>query len=146
GDREPVAHVDGAGVLARAHHDVRPLGRQQLEQLARVLVAAVLRPHQREDGKLEPVRLASELLADELVLGVGETELAVRSGGRHLGHAKLGFSEAEAKSLPPSPEEQSGLTACSGCGMRPTTFPASFATPAMSFNEPFGFWPVAYLK
>ena len=34
--------------------------------------------------------------------------------------------------------------ACSGCGISPTTFPASLRTPAMSPTEPFGL-PPAYL-
>jgi hypothetical protein len=39
-----------------------------------VLVAAVLRPEQREDRELEVVRLAREQLTDSVVLGVGKTE------------------------------------------------------------------------
>ena len=41
-DREPAADVDGAGVLARSHQHVRALGGQAAQQLARVLVGAVL--------------------------------------------------------------------------------------------------------
>jgi hypothetical protein len=39
-----------------------------------VLVAAVLRPEQREDRELEVVRRAREQRADALELRVGETE------------------------------------------------------------------------
>jgi hypothetical protein len=39
-----------------------------------VLVAAVLRPEEREDGKLEVVRLALEQLADMVELLVPEAE------------------------------------------------------------------------
>ena len=53
GDRQAVAHRDRAGVLARAHQQVRALGGQAAEQLLRVLVGAVLGPHQREHGQLE---------------------------------------------------------------------------------------------
>jgi hypothetical protein len=42
-----------------------------------VLVAAVLGPEQREDRKLEVVRLALEELTDPAVLGVGEAERAM---------------------------------------------------------------------
>jgi hypothetical protein len=42
-----------------------------------MLVAAVLRPEQREDGKLEVVRVASEQLPDSGQLPVGEPEGAV---------------------------------------------------------------------
>jgi hypothetical protein len=39
-----------------------------------MLVAAVLRPEQREDGELEVVRLPLEQLPDTVELPVGETE------------------------------------------------------------------------
>jgi hypothetical protein len=42
-----------------------------------VLVAAVLRPEQREDGELEVVRLAAEPLVDSVQLTVGQPEGAV---------------------------------------------------------------------
>jgi hypothetical protein len=42
-----------------------------------VLVAAMLRPEQREDGELEVVRLALEQVADTGVLGVGQAERPV---------------------------------------------------------------------
>ena len=42
-----------------------------------MLVAAVLRPEEREDGELEVVRLALQQLEDTVVLPVGEAELAV---------------------------------------------------------------------
>jgi hypothetical protein len=42
-----------------------------------MLVAAVLRPEQREDGELEMVRLAREQLADPRVLGIGQAERPV---------------------------------------------------------------------
>jgi hypothetical protein len=42
-----------------------------------VLVAAVLRPEQREDGELEVIRAAADQLLDSVVLPVGEPEGAV---------------------------------------------------------------------
>ena len=51
-----VADVDRARVLARAHHDPRALGREPAQELARVLVGAVLGPEQREHRKLDVVR------------------------------------------------------------------------------------------
>jgi hypothetical protein len=42
-----------------------------------VLVAAVLRPEQREDRELEVVRIPSEELLDTVELPVGQTEGAV---------------------------------------------------------------------
>ena len=65
---QAVADVDGAGVLAGALHDARPGGRQRLQMHARALVAAVLRPHHREQPELQQVRLAAEQLLDALVL------------------------------------------------------------------------------
>ena len=41
-------------------------------------------------------------------------------------------STSEARSSAPSPEPSSGSTACSGCGISPSTFPASLQTPATS--------------
>jgi hypothetical protein len=43
-----------------------------------MLVAAVLRPEQREDRELEMIRLALEQLDDACVLGVGEAERLVQ--------------------------------------------------------------------
>jgi hypothetical protein len=42
-----------------------------------VLVAAVLRPEQREDGQFEVVRVAVDQLADTVELPVGETECSM---------------------------------------------------------------------
>ena len=46
-----------------------------------MLVGAVLGPQQAEHRQLDVVRLATELLDDQLELGVGEAELAVPGGG-----------------------------------------------------------------
>jgi hypothetical protein len=43
-----------------------------------MLVPAVLRPQQREDGELEVVGLALEQLDDARVLGIGEAERLVQ--------------------------------------------------------------------
>ena len=80
GDRVAVADVDRAGVLARPHHHPLALGRQPPQQLARVLVGAVLGPEQAEHRQLDVVRLAAELLDDQLELGVGQPQLAVLGG------------------------------------------------------------------
>src|SRR6185312_11682781 len=106
---------------ARAHDETRTLGRQRPQQQPRMLVAAVLGPHQREDGELDLVRLALQLLDDQVVLVVGEAEVAM------LAHA--GTRAADSNSFKPSAEPVSTSTACSGCGIRPTTFPALFETP-----------------
>ncbi len=72
--RQPAAHVDRAGVLARAHEHVAALGRQRAQELLGVLVGAVLAPQQREHRELDLVRGAAELLADQVVLGAGQPE------------------------------------------------------------------------
>ena len=86
GDRPAVADRDRAGVLARAHQHARALGRQPAQELARMLVGAVLGPQQAEHRQLDVVRLAAELLDDQLELGVGESELAVL--GKRCGRAR----------------------------------------------------------
>ena len=64
---QAVADVDRAGVLAGALQHLRPVGRQRLQMHARALVAAVLRPHHREDAELGQVRLAAQKRDDALV-------------------------------------------------------------------------------
>ena len=74
GDRLALAEVDHAGVLAGALQHALALGGEPLQQRRGVLVAAVLRPEQREDGELEVVRVAAEQLPDSVELPVGQTE------------------------------------------------------------------------
>ena len=74
GDREPVAEVEDARVLARPLEHALALARQPLQEQRGVLVAAVLRPEQREDGELEVVRVPSEQRLDAIVLLVREAE------------------------------------------------------------------------
>jgi hypothetical protein len=77
GDRFAFTEVDNARVLARALEDARRLRREAPQEKRRVLVAAVLRPEEREDGKLEVVRLALEQLLDTVEFPVGQSEGAV---------------------------------------------------------------------
>ena len=77
GDGEPVTEVEHAGVLTGALQHPRAARRQALQEQRRVLVAAVLRPEQREHGQLEMVRLPLQQLLDADVLPVREAELAV---------------------------------------------------------------------
>jgi hypothetical protein len=73
-----VAEVDDARVLSGPLEDTRRVGREALEEQRRVLVAAVLRPEEREDGELKVVRLALHQLLDAVELTVGEAEGAVK--------------------------------------------------------------------
>jgi hypothetical protein len=50
GDRVALADIHHAGVLARPLEHALARGGKSLQQKNRVLVAAVLRPQQREDG------------------------------------------------------------------------------------------------
>ena len=77
GDGLALAEVDHACVLAGALQDPFALGGQPLQEEGRVLVAAVLRPEQREDGELEVVRVAPEQLADAVELLVGQPQRTV---------------------------------------------------------------------
>ena len=70
-----VADVDDAGVLAGALQDARPAGGEAAEDGPRVLVAAVLAPHERVDGELDVRGLAVLDALDVLVLVLGEAEL-----------------------------------------------------------------------
>ena len=78
GDREPVADVDDARVLAGALQHRGPLRRQALEKQGRVLVAAMLRPEQAEDRELEVVGRAVEQSADTVELPVRQAERAMK--------------------------------------------------------------------
>src|SRR5665647_3597295 len=69
------ADVDDAGVLAGALQDARRAGGEAAEHGPRVLVAAVLAPHERVDGELDVRRLAALDRADVRVLVLGEAEL-----------------------------------------------------------------------
>jgi hypothetical protein len=71
------AQVDDACVFARPLEDARRVGREAPQERRRMLVGAVLRPQEREDGELEVVRLAAEQFADSVELPVREAERAV---------------------------------------------------------------------
>ena len=73
-DRQAVAHVDRAGVLAGSHQHALALGGQLAQQLLGVLVGAVLGPQQREHRQLDRVRLAPQQVDDAPRLVVGEAE------------------------------------------------------------------------
>ena len=93
-------------------------------------------------------RAAAEDLADPLVLVGLEPELGVRLlAGRASARVRDGVGHAVAstefrtpvKNRRPSADGPvSDSTACSGCGIRPTTLPRSLRMPAMSRRLPFG--------
>jgi len=83
-DREPVAEVEHTCVLAGALQNALAGRGQTPKQRRRMLVPAVLRPEEREDGELEVVRVAAEELPDSFRLPVGETEGPVERLFRNL--------------------------------------------------------------
>ena len=81
GDRPAVADADDAGVLAGALQHARALVREHAQRLARVLVAAVLAPHERVHVELGHARHAPEDHDDLLVLVELQSELHGELGG-----------------------------------------------------------------
>jgi drug/metabolite transporter (DMT)-like permease len=79
-DRSAVAEVEDSRVLARPLEDALAGRRQPPEERGGVLVAAVLRPEEREDRELEVIRVAPQQLPDTLRLPVGQTEGTVKRG------------------------------------------------------------------
>ena len=68
-----------------------------------------------------------------------EPTLVSRAAGRGAGSARRSARPAPAKKPRPSvPAPVRSSTACSGCGIRPTTLPRSLVMPAMSCSEPLG--------
>jgi hypothetical protein len=83
-DRRAVAEVEDAGVLTRPLEDALAGGGQPLQKRGGVLVPAVLRPEEREDGELEMVRVAPEQLPDTARFPVGQTKGAMKGLGGDL--------------------------------------------------------------
>ena len=77
GDRLALAEIDHPGVLTGALQDAFPLGGKPFQQEGRVLVAAMLRPEEREDGQLEVVRAATQQALDSIQLPVGQPQRTV---------------------------------------------------------------------
>ena len=101
-DRDAVAEIDHACVLARPLQNPFTARGEAPQEPGRVLVPAVLRPEQREDRELEVVRRSPEQRPDTIELPVGETEPRVEwfrdraqsgqctQGLRRLGKARDG--------------------------------------------------------
>ena len=161
-DRHPaVPDVDHAGVLARPLQHPRPRGRELAQVDLRRLVRAVLRPERRSDAELGQGRIAAEealepreLLAGEAVLA-GELDGDDRLGGRghrrirggrrgiRGGHRAAPTRRAAGCTMPwkrprPSMLPSTSSAQRSGCGIRPSTLPASLTMPAIARAEPFG--------
>jgi hypothetical protein len=84
-DRLSVAEIEDAGVLARPLQDTIAAARQPSQEKRGVLVTAVLRPEEREDGELEVVRVPLEQRPDTVELPVRQAEGAVERLFRDAG-------------------------------------------------------------
>src|ERR1700722_16747578 len=149
--REPVADVDGAGILARPLEHERPGRRQRPQQRLARLVAAVLAPERTNDAQLESIRLAPKLARKMLILRPRQRNLSqlgvAGSSELDAGHdaAAAGTDPLAARSfatLPnscnPSAEPKKHSHPHSGGGIIPSTFRRSLRMPAMSRIGPFG--------
>jgi hypothetical protein len=76
GDALP--EVEDARVLARPLQDAAARRREPLQQSRGMLVAAVLRPEQGENGELEVIRVATEELLDPFSFPIGQPESAMQ--------------------------------------------------------------------
>ena len=152
GDRVAQADVHHAGVVADTGQQRAGRGRLigELPQVhLRGFVGAVLAPHHGVQGQLGGGRAAAQGSHDPAVLRLGQAQLSKglrrvrrRRRPRHriyLAHASTPATTEVKKPRPSADGPVSELTACSGCGIRPTTLPAALQTPAMSSAEPFGF-------
>src|SRR5262245_11840051 len=143
--REPFADVDGAGVFSRALQHLRPAGWQRLEMDARALVAAVLRPHDREDSELGQVRFTAEESRDPVELFASEPVALEDLRVDHAGcwtkpsGKRSPATINEVKITRPSRPPRSASQARSGCGIMPTTLRVSLQSPAIAPTDPFGF-------
>jgi hypothetical protein len=75
--RRAVTEVEHARILTGALQDPFTRGRKSFEKESRVLVAAVLRPEEREHRQLEVVGLPPEQVDDAREFPVGQSERAV---------------------------------------------------------------------
>src|SRR5690348_17231512 len=113
----------------------------------RRLVGAVLAPHDAVHGQLGRGRPTAQDVADAQVLvglqpQLGPGLLLVRRLLRALDGVDHALTTAVSTLVKkPSPSVLGPVrssTACSGCGISPTTRPFSLVTPAMSRRLPFG--------
>jgi hypothetical protein len=104
-DGVAVAEIESARVLARSLEYALALRRERLQQQRRVLVPAVLRPEEGEDGELEIVGLTSEQGADTVELPVREAEGAMERLFRNAGQGTT-----QAASLARSPDSLGGTS------------------------------------
>ena len=65
---KPFANINDPGILSRPLQNIRPFSGEVSQIDARALVAAVLRPHDREYAKLGVIGLAAEKLDDLAIL------------------------------------------------------------------------------
>jgi RTX calcium-binding nonapeptide repeat (4 copies) len=81
--------------------------------------------------------------SDSAVIDAGDTPSTSRRSPPEPAAQTWAPASTEARSGRPPVGPSSGSTACSGCGISPTTLPAWLLTPAMSATAPLGLWPGA---
>src|SRR4029078_10078148 len=112
-----------------------------LEMNARALVAAVLRPHDREDAELGLGRLSLQRANDALVFLRGDRAHAPRLAGARSGWApetapsRVSAASTDSNMTRPSALPSDASHARSGCRIRPTTLRASPALPGIAVTE-----------
>src|SRR5262245_45312855 len=128
--RQPVANVDGASILAWSLQHLRPVSRQRPQMHTRAFVAAVLRPHHRENAQFRQIRLTTEKLHDALVF-IALQAVAFDGGGINA-HAVANAFTIDSRITRPSTQPNAGSAARSGCGIMPTTLRRKLQTPAIA--------------
>ena len=135
---QAVADVHRPGILTRPLQHAWPFGRQGSQVHAGTLVAAVLRPHHREQPQLGQIRFAAHQLDDPRVLIRRQAMPREQAGidGRHLVTAcsrprSASVAITDSNRTRPSALPTTRSQARSGCGIKPTTFRPSLQRPAI---------------
>src|SRR5262245_2824614 len=108
---------------------------------SRALVAAMLRPHHREDPKFGDARLPPERRDDAIVF-VGRETVTLEQGAVDRTHdaavetapCAATCETTESKRTRPSALPRTDSHARSGCGINPTTFRSALQMPAIPFT------------
>ena len=130
--RHAVAEVHDARVLARARPaPAGPLGGERPQVHLARLVRAVLDHMRRYMASSARFGSRPEPLDDRVDTPRRSGPAPGAGGCRHAGDAVAGRRQQPAEDRLPAGRPRSGSTACSGCGIRPSTLPRSFHTPAM---------------
>src|SRR3954467_7702375 len=145
-DGQTISDRDYSRILAWPLQHVRRTRGQGFQKRPRMLVRAMLAPQCTHNAQLGERRRAPEHGNQPLVLDPGESVLGdqrrcndrIAGSGRNLRHQAATLLRMDSNSRTPSSEPSSELQARSGCGIMPSTLPASLTMPAMFRSEPLG--------